>query len=389
MATSKINIDFTNDGVKYKNIEAYKYSDTSYDISVTGTAKMIRQYIDTKYPKFSGKGILWVKSRKFANGNAIDVYFNRLPEEYFKKIVKELDMFEYYDGHNSKTTTLNTSLGSITIGTKYLDVVNVPPYDSKEKGEPAPDWEKILKNSTPTTSSGRSSGRSNFEWGDLVTECAGWKLYVKPYQETYVYNLVKDKETPQNRQNWGEIQGEITTQTGFKWTKKTQTFSKWGIIYDIVEVSNKLCEILLKYYTPQNTPTPQPEPIPEPTPTSNLKFEVGDKWVTKEDRSVVYEVSNIIDNKIYLNWTNKGGDVFKDYLWLFEDDANREWLDNGKAEIIERKTTTTPTYTSKKETIENQIKALTLVLKYASTDKDKKITENQINALKITLKYAQ
>ena len=143
MATSKINIDFTNDGVKYKNIEAYKYSDTSYDISVTGTAKMIRQYIDTKYPKFSGKGILWVKSRKFANGNAIDVYFNRLPEEYFKKIVKELDMFEYYDGHNSKTTTLNTSLGSITIGTKYLDVVNVPPYDSKEKGESAPDWEEI------------------------------------------------------------------------------------------------------------------------------------------------------------------------------------------------------------------------------------------------------
>jgi len=384
MATTKINIDFTNDGVKYKGIEALTYNDgVSYDVGVTGTAKMIRQWVDSKYPKFAGRGILWVKSRKFANGNAIDVYFNRLPDEYLFKINKELEMFEY--------NTLNTSIGSVSIGTKYLDIKNVPPYDSAEKKEPAPDWEKILKNSTPTTSGGRSSGRSNFEWGELIKECAGWKLYVKPYQDTYVYNLVKDKETPQNRESWGEIQGDIYTQTGFKWTKKTQTFSKWGLITDVYELTKILCQILLKYYNPKpdSTPTPQPERTPEPTPTSNLKFQVGDKWVTKEDRSVVYEVSNIIDNKIYLNWTNKGGDVFKDYVWLFEDDANREWLDNGKAEIIERKSTTTQTPTSKKETIENQIKALTLVLKYASTDKDKKITENQINALKITLKYAQ
>ena len=102
MATTKINIDFTNDGVKYKNIEAYKYSDTSYSVSVTGTAKMIRQWVDSKYPKFAGRGILWVKSRKFANGDAIDVDFNRLPDEYINKIRKELDMFEYYDGHTSK-----------------------------------------------------------------------------------------------------------------------------------------------------------------------------------------------------------------------------------------------------------------------------------------------
>ena len=317
MATTKINIDFTNDGVKYKNIPAYKYSDTSYGVQVTGTAKMIRQYIQTKYPKFSGRGNLWVGSREFSNGNAIDIRFNRIPEEYITKLLKELDFFEYYDGHTSKQTTLNTSLGSIEIGTKYLHIDNTPPYNSKEKNEPAPDWEKILKNASPTTSGGRSSGRSNFEWGELIKECAGWKLYVKPYQDTYVYNLVKDKETPQNRQNWGEIQGEITTQTGFKWTKKTQTFSKWGLITDVYELTKILCQILLKYYNPKpdSTPAPQTEPTPE--------------------------------------------------------------------------TTTTSTPSSKKETIENQIKALTLVLKYALTDEDKKITQNQINALNITLKYTK
>lgn len=377
MATTKKNIDFTYDGVKYKGIEALTYNDgVSYDVGVTGTAKMIRQYIDTKYPKFAGRGILWVKSRKFANGDSIDVYFNRIPNDYKFKINTELEMYRY--------NTINTSLGIISIGTKYLDIKNEPPYDSAEKKEPAPDWEKILQNATPTTSGGRRSGRSNFEWGDLVTECAGWKLYVKKYQDTFVYNLVKDKETPQNKQSWGEIQGEITTQTGFKWTKKTQTFSKWGMIYDLVEVSNKLCEILLKYYTPQNTPTPQPEPTPEPTPTSSRKFEIGDKFVITSDKSIVYEVSNINDNKIYINWTNVNGDIIKDFLWLFEEDAKREWLDTGKAEIIERKQTTP---TSNKETIENQIKALNLVLKYASTDEDKRITETQIKALNITLKY--
>ena len=387
MATTKINIDFTYDGVKYKNIEAYKYSDTSYSVRVTGTAKMIRQYIDNKYPKFSGKGILWVKSRKFANGDAIDVYFNRIPEEYKDKLIKELDMFEYYDGHNSKETNLNTSLGNVSIGTKYLHIINKPPFESKEENEPAPDWEKILKNASPRTSGGRSSGRSNFEWGDLIKECAGWKLYVKAYQDTFVYNLVKDKETPQNRQNWGEIQGEITTQTGFKWTKKTQTFSKWGLITDLSELTKILCQILLKYYNakPESTPAPQTEPTPEPAPTSSLKFEVGDKFVIISDKSVVYEVSNIIDNKIYINWTNAGGDIIKDFLWRFEEDAKKEWLDTGKAEIIERKQTTS----SKKETIENQIKALNLVLKYASTEEDKKITENQIKALNITLKYTK
>lgn len=386
MATTKKNIDFTYDGVKYKGIEAYAYSDTNISVTVTGTSKMIRQWVDSKYPKFAGRGICWVKSRKFAGGDAIDVYFNRIPDEYINKIIKELDIFEYYDGHNYKRGSIDTSLGTISVGTKYLHVNNYPPYDSKEKNEPAPDWEKILKNSTPTTSSGRSSGRSNFEWGELIKECAGWKLYVKPYQDTYVYNLVKDKETPQNRESWGDIQGAITVQTGFKWTKKTQTFSKWGLITDIPELTKKLCEILLKYYTPQNTPTPQPEPTPEPTPTSNRKFKVGDKFViVDDDMDIVYEVNSIKNNGIYLNWTLKNGEKINDFLWLFEDDAKREWIDKGRIQFIDEPAQTT----SKKETIENQIKALNLVLKYASTDEDKRITETQIKALNITLKYAK
>lgn len=390
MANSKKNIDFTYDGVKYKGIEAYFYSDTNISVTVTGTSKMIRQWIDSKYPKFSGRGISWVKSRKFAGGDAIDVYFNRIPEEYIIKIIKELDIFEYYDGHNYKRGSIDTSLGTISVGTKYLHVNNYPPYDSKEKDEPAPDWEKILKNTSPTTSGGRSSGRSNFEWGDLVTECAGWKLYVKAYQDTYVYNLVKDKETPQNRESWGEIQGDIYMQTGFKWTKKTQTFSKWGLITDVNEVSKKLCEILLKYYTPKNqpTPTPQPEPTPEPTPTSNRKFEVGDKFViVDDDIDIVYEVNSIKNNNIYLNWTNKGGDIINDFLWISEVSAKNEWIDKGRIKFIDEPTQTTST--SDRATIENQIKALNLVLKYPTTDENTRIIENQIKALNITLKYTK
>jgi len=520
MANSKKNIDFTYDGVKYKGIEAYFYSDTNISVTVTGTSKMIRQWVDSKYPKFSGRGISWVKSRKFAGGDAIDVYFNRIPEEYIIKIIKELDIFEYYDGHNYKRGSIDTSLGTISVGTKYLHVNNYPPYDSKEKDQPAPDWEKILKNASPTTSGGRSSGRSNFEWGDLVTECAGWKLYVKAYQDTFVYNLVKDKETPQNRESWGEIQGDIYMQTGFKWTKKTQTFSKWGLITDVNEVSKKLCEILLKYYTPKNepTPTPQPEPKskplltndevgeiaksfadydeyiwdelkiksggqlyndislqenyvirleariinymkkdlfnlfinaeesqkrrvynvlenenyhslnnflglmgyfgetkrkeyqdyfesqkdlkfktylnpaffpkPDSTPTSNRKFEVGDKFViVDDDIDIVYEVNSIKNNNIYLNWTNKGGDIINDFLWISEVSAKNEWIDKGRIKFIDEPTQTTPT--SDRATIENQIKALNLVLKYPTTDENTRIIENQIKALNITLKYTK
>jgi hypothetical protein len=187
MATTKKIIDFTYDGVKYKGIEALSFNDgVSWDVRVTGTAKMIRQWVDSKYPKFAGRGILWVKSSKFANGNSIDVYFNQLPDEYINKITKELAIFGYYDGHNYNGSTIETSLGQISFGTKYLHVNNYPPYDSKERNEPAPDWENILKNSSSSKSGGRSSGRSNFEWGDLITECAGWKLYAKQYQETYV-----------------------------------------------------------------------------------------------------------------------------------------------------------------------------------------------------------
>jgi len=455
MATTKKNIDFTYDGVKYKGIEAYAYSDTNISVTVTGTSKMIRQWVDSKYPKFAGRGICWVKSRKFAGGDAIDVYFNRIPDEYINKIIKELDIFEYYDGHNYKRGSIDTSLGTISVGTKYLHVSNSPPYDSKEKNEPAPDWEKILKNATPTT----SSGRSNFEWGELIKECAGWKLYVKPYQDTYVYNLVKDKETPQNRQNWGEIQGEITTQTGFKWTKKTQTFSKWGLITDIPELTKKLCDILLKYYTPQNTPTPQTNtkdkfevgdrfnflsvdtnaqnvvfvvdriedenvyiyregqersssfnwtpiqtgkefikdgmvrflepasstPTPEPTPTSNRKFKVGDKFIIDIDKEIVFEVSSIKDSNIYLNWTTRGGDKIKDFLWVSEINAKNEFLDKGRVEFIDEPSQTTPT--TDKASIEKKINAITLVLKYAKTDEERKIAQNKINALNITLKY--
>ena len=65
MATSKEIISFSNDGVKYTNINAIKLGDNRYSVRVADTAKMIRQYVEQKYPMFSKKGVMWIRSSKF------------------------------------------------------------------------------------------------------------------------------------------------------------------------------------------------------------------------------------------------------------------------------------------------------------------------------------
>jgi len=321
MATQKIN--FTFDGVKYKDIEAFKnVVNNNYSVSIVGTAQMIRQFLEQKYTLFTGRGVLWVKSRKFANGNAIDVYFNRIPDDTFLAIKKDLDIFEYYDGHNYKGSKMTSEEGMvIDAGTKYLGVNNYPPYGAKERDEPAPDWDEILskvkKSTTPPSSGGRpSSGRrkTSYEWGDKIADCSGWELYKKPYNDTVVFNLVKKAETAPNKTSWNEIRGEIYINSGFKWYPRTQTFAKWGEIDDLDATQKSLCDTLSKYYDEVKTPSSQTATPTEPTPAPS----------------------------------SSSNDV---------------------------------------ETIQKKINALSLVFKYAKTDTEKKIAENKINALKIILKY--
>jgi len=115
---------------------------------------------------------------------------------------------------------------------------------------------------------GRSSSTAKWDWGDRLGYCAGWDIYGKTYKDTYVYNLVKRKETPQNKTDWDKIRGEIATETNFKWTPRTQTFSRWGVIDDFEVVMSKLCAILEKYYQGSSSSEPTLAPAPTPTPPS-------------------------------------------------------------------------------------------------------------------------
>lgn len=280
----KKQLNFTYQGVKYTAIEAIENSPNRFYARVAPSAKMIRQYLEQKYPDFTGRGVLWVKSKSFANGNSIDVYFNRIPDETFDSIKKELQFFEYYDGHRYTGGQITTDEGYvIDIGTKYLDVMNRPPSDSAEAKLPAPDWSEILsKKKKPATSTSFTKTKTAFSYGDKIDDCSGWELYIKPYQDTFVYNLVKKKNTAPNKTSWDEIRGEVYTTTGFKWTPRSQTFSKWGKIMDIDIIAPKLCEILGRYYKDaddESTPAPAPEPSPMPEPAPKKSKEDIEKAI--------------------------------------------------------------------------------------------------------------
>lgn len=287
MAYKKGKYNFTLDGVKYTDISGWNYegNETNININVAGTAQMLRQYIAAKYPKFYGRGFSWVKSESYSGGDSIDVYFNRIPKEYFEKISKELDAkFEEgsFNGMNdSYTYTKGTEQSKegfiVSYGTKYLFVYNEPPYDAPEKKLPAPDWDKILATSTPKPStsgfkSTSSTGSGFANKGELLMTRAGWEFYKKNLDDgRIVYNLWKLKETPPNKGDWNEIKGELYIGTGFKWGKYGN-FEKWGEIKNEYEVLEQVSTILYKYYTGKSQDLPKPKEE-EPQPQSKESIE--------------------------------------------------------------------------------------------------------------------
>lgn len=83
---------------------------------------------------------------------------------------------------------------------------------------------------------------------------SGWKMFKRIVKEKIVFVLVKDKETPSNREDWAAIKGEILTETGFKWSPQYQVFTKWDKLPD--GVFENLDRIFFKYYvtaTPNET----------------------------------------------------------------------------------------------------------------------------------------
>lgn len=348
----------------------------------------------------------------------------RITDDMKRVIEKVVDIANSVEKFNRHDTFLHVNIGSYEKGYTYY--------------------------SGTRSSSGRGADTSKWEWGELITECAGWKLYKKPYQNTFVYNIVKDKETAPNREKWDEIRGLITTQEAFKWTPRTQTFSRWGEIKDIKTTSDNLCRILGQYYqsaTPSE-PTPMPEPEPTPIPeepkskplltnqevidiTNALEKIDGEVWdelgITSGGKlyndealqqQYVIKLGRMIDmhmnkdlwflfknaseeakEKVYRSIGNDNYHSLNNFLGLsgwYGETTRKDYIDSYEQFKNEKfKGVLNPAYFSKPDTttvsdiesVEKKIKALEVVYKYAKNETDKKIALNKINALKIILKY--
>jgi hypothetical protein len=133
--------------------------------------------------------------------------------------------------------------------------------------------------------------RPNSSQDELVYEFKGWKMFKKIVKGKVLFVVVKDKETPTNREQWTEIKSDVYLQTGFKWN--FGNFSKWESLPD--GVFAKFEEIFAKYYPtqdkPQQEPTPQqeeekPQPIygenrPNGTP-------INDEWLKELTKTYTY-----------------------------------------------------------------------------------------------------
>lgn len=109
---------------------------------------------------------------------------------------------------------------------------------------------------------------------ELIYTFSGWKMFKRKVglDDKIVFVLVKDKETPSNKEDWNAIKGEIYTSTGFQWNPSYQVFRKWDKLPD--GVFEELQRIFFKYYVTaqpnatqqmmaQATATPQQEPTPQ------------------------------------------------------------------------------------------------------------------------------
>jgi hypothetical protein len=382
MAYKKGKYNFTLDGVKYTDISGYTYEgdENKLNINVAATASMVRQYMSAKYPKFYGRGFLWVKSDSFANGNSITVYLNRIPLEYYEKISKDLESkFEYdrgihYNNNPTKSVEKSTEGYIVDYRTKYLHVQNKPPYDAPEKDLPAPDWDKILSsgNPKPSTTSFKpktsSSGSGFANKGQLLMTRAGWEFYKKKIEDgRIVYNLIILKDTPKNRGNWNEIKGEMYIDAGFKW-RIYGNFERWGEIENENEVLEKAGAILSKYYTGKNQDLPKPSEEPQ----KDIKLKVGDKFYHQKDDNKIYTIVSIDSNNVkvgYIDYSNNYREANMDV----DVSELQKYFDEGRYILIKEEP-----QTQSKESIEKAIKALQILANMGDESAKKQI---------ISLKY--
>jgi hypothetical protein len=362
----KDKISFTLDGVKYTDIAAYTYGGDrrdSYNVGVSGTAQMVRQWMKQKYPSIPTRNYYWVQSDSYAGGDSIRVYLNDAPKEFYEKLNKELnDKFEEgkFDGMTdsysyNKSAEKSAEGMVIDYGTKYLFVNNYKPSDSDA---PSVDWESVLSQKSAPSAPARTSPsgqRPSYPVGEVLKDCAGWTIYKKTLPDgRIVYNAKIKPDTPKNKGDWNEIKGEIYVQTGFKWGR-FGAFEKWGVIASEAAVVEILCKILGKYYqggdAPASVPAETPAPAPAPQPEAekkigvyangNFLYNVSSQEEGFDKLKESYGEDKVV-NMIYNNQTNYNVsksriDVLKDnFIYGYKWGVPKNYGNELKFEFIDR-----------------------------------------------------
>jgi hypothetical protein len=296
MAIKDSKVSFTLDGIKYTDIKGIDRGGQIY-VDVAGSAQMVRQWLKAKYPNMPSS-YYWVKSRPFANGNAIDIYLNDAPNELYQEIRQQLtDSFEYGTYHygakqSGKNLKSQTDEGvKISYGTKYLDVSNSSPYGAKST---TADWSVLNKTSkvTKPMATKSTATKPSYSMGEVLKECAGWVISKKTLPDgRVVYNAKIKPDTPVNKNDWQEIKNEVYTQTGFKWGKFA-AFEKWGVIASEAAVVDILCKILDKYY-PSQAQTQAPLAQAQSQPQKPRNFMVGDMFYSKDYPNSKYYIKSV------------------------------------------------------------------------------------------------
>jgi hypothetical protein len=227
-----------------------------------------------------------------------DLYLTKEGKDVMLKVKEIADKYNWDKSDiQSDYTNVNFYL-ELSIGSREK------PYVYKATSKPA--YNKPSKPSTTTTTN------SNQE---LIYVFKGWKMYKRiTGGNQIIFVIVKDKETPSNKESWDLIKSEIYTQTGFQWNRSFQVFSKWEKLPDAIFTT--LEKIFEKYY-PNAKPVQVPQPTEAPKPV--------EQPIAQEEPKPTYEIAG--SNQPPTN------EVIKKLLKTFKDPKEVTDIDIRKAII--------------------------------------------------------
>lgn len=268
-------------GETYKNIDVSTYGG-SYTLDTTGIAQVIKQYVKNNF----GDIKVWAKSSSYSMGSSINIYLWNVPQEWYKQVkdfAKSFGQYNEYDGGDGIWRGREVDV-KLTDGTKIgnwspiIFVNNKPPYGSKEEDMTPPNYEEQPK---PKKKEFERKGAkfSPTDNLDLILDCGnGWKIYVGKPKEKYLYNVVKDKDTKQNKEQWAEIKADML-EAGFQWGYKSGTFQRWTTMPDDT-LPQKACDVLSKYWGGSSQPKKE---TPKEDSEDIVLFREGQRIVLVQD----------------------------------------------------------------------------------------------------------